>query len=51
MREKLHNSWIDYFYWNEEINTDEILIDNFIHDRLRRNYIYLHLIEYRQNKD
>ena len=33
---------------NEEINTDEILIGNFIHDRLRRNCIFLHMIEHPQ---
>ena len=33
---------------NEEINTDEILIGNFIHDRSRRNCIYLHMIEHPQ---
>ena len=33
---------------NEEINTDEVLIGNFIHDRSRRNCIYLHMIEHPQ---
>ena len=36
---------------NEEINTDEILIGNFIHDRSRRNWIYLHMIEHPQYTD
>ena len=36
---------------NEEINTDEILIGNFIHDRSRRNCLYLHMIEHPQYTD
>ena len=52
MPEKLHSSWF-YFYMNEneEINTDEILIGNFIHDGSGRNCIYLHMIEHPQYTD
>ena len=39
------NSWTDLFFIeNDVINTDDILIDNFIHDHSGIKYIYLVLI-------